>query len=252
MKVKVRELFFSYPNFTLKVKDLNFESSKITSIVGPNGAGKSTFLKCLCMINTGWKGAVLINGEDLYGMKGSKRAQIIGYVPQEQNLIFNFSIIDFVLMGRTPYLNLLSKPSKKDLEMAEEALKFVGIKDYKGRGILELSSGERRLVLIARTIVQEPEILLMDEPTSFLDPKHEIEIMELIKSLSAKMGKTVILTLHNLDLAIKYSDNLVFMKEGDIVGSGRTQEVLSEEILEKVYDIKMKIVEINGHRVILR
>ncbi len=252
MKVKVRELLFSYPNFTLKVNDLNFESSKVTSVVGPNGAGKSTFLKCLCMINPVRIGSVFINGEDLYQMKGSKRAKIVGYVPQEQILIFNFSVIDFVLMGRTPYLNLLSKPSKRDLEMAEKALEFVGIKDYRGKGILELSSGERRLVLIARAIVQEPEILLMDEPTSFLDPKHEIEIMELIKSLSTKMGKTVILTLHNLDLAVKYSDNIVFMKNGAIVGSGRTQEILSEEILEKVYDIKMKIVEINGHKVILR
>lgn len=252
MKVEVRELLFSYPNFTLKVKDLNFESSKVTSVVGPNGAGKSTFLKCLCMITPVGMGSVFINGEDLYEMKGSKRAQIIGYVPQEQILIFNFSIIDFVLMGRTPYFNLFPKPSKRDRKLAEEALEFVGIKNYKGRGIFELSSGERRLVLIARTIVQEPEIFLMDEPTSFLDPRHEIEIMELIRSLSTKMGKTVILTLHNLDLAIKYSDNIVFMKEGAIVGSGGTQEILTEEILEKVYDMKMKIVEINGHKVIIR
>lgn len=252
MKLRVKELVFSYPNFTLKVKDLNFESSKITSIVGPNGSGKSTFLKCLGMINRVEKGSIFINGKDLSEINENQRARIIGYIPQEQISIFNFSILDFVLMGRTPYINIFSKPSKKDIEMAEEALKFVGIKDYKERGILEISSGERRLVLIARTIAQEPEVFLMDEPTSFLDPKHEIEIMELVKNLSEKIGKTVVLTLHNLDMAIKYSDNLVFMKNGEIVESGKTSEILSEEILEKVYDIKMKIVDLNGRKIIIR
>ncbi len=251
MKVKIKELTFSYPNFKLMVKDLNFGSSKITSIVGPNGAGKSTLLKCMGMINPVPKGSIFINGEDLSEMKGSKRAKIIGYVPQEQISIFNFSILDFVLMGRTPHLTFFSKPSKKDIEMAKEALKFVGIKDYKGRGILEISSGERRLAFIARTIVQEPEILLMDEPTSFLDPKHEVEIMELVKELSNNIGKTVILTLHNLDMAVKYSDYLIFMKNGGIVGNGKTAEILSEEILEKVYDIKMRIVNVNGSKIIL-
>ncbi len=252
MKVKIKELTFSYTNFTLRVRDLNFESSKITSIVGPNGAGKSTLLKCIGMVNPVQKGSIFINGEDISEMKVSKRAQIIGYVPQEQISIFNFSILDFVLMGRAPHLTIFSKPSKKDIELAKEALKFVGINDYKGRGILEISSGERRLVIIARTIVQEPEILLMDEPTSFLDPKHEVEIMELVKELSERMGKTVIVTLHNLDLAVKYSDYLVFMKNGEIVGKGKTQEILSEEILEKVYDIKMRIVDFNGSKIILR
>lgn len=252
MKVKVKGLIFSYPNFCLKVENLIFEDSKVTSIVGPNGAGKSTLLKCIGMINPAPKGSVFINGEDISEIKGSRRARLIGYVPQEQISIFNFSILDFVLMGRTPYLNLISKPSKRDMEKAEEALKFVGIRNYRERGILEISSGERRLVLIARTIVQEPEVFLMDEPTSFLDPRHEMEIMELIKTLSEKMGKTVILTLHNLEMAVKYSDYLVFMKNGEIIGNGKTSEILSEEILEKVYDIKMKIVEFNGQKIILR
>lgn len=252
MRVQVKGLIFSYPDFTLKVDNLTFEDSKITSIVGPNGAGKSTFLKCLAMINPSPKGSVFINGEDISEIKGNKRARLIGYVPQEQMSIFNFSILDFVLMGRTPYLNLISKPSKKDIEKAEEALRFVGVRDYKEKGIHEISSGERRLVLIARTIVQEPEIFLMDEPTSFLDPKHEIEIMELIKNLSEKMGKTVILTLHNLEIAVKYSDYLVFMKNGEIIGHGETSEILSEEILEKVYEIKMRIVDFNGRKIIIR
>jgi iron complex transport system ATP-binding protein len=252
MNIWIKDLSFSYPNFTLKVKDLSFEGEKITSIVGPNGAGKSTLLKCIGMINPVSKGSIFINGKDISEIKGTKRAQLIAYVPQEQTSIFNFSIIDFVLLGRTPYLNFLSKPSHKDIERAEEALRFVGIKNWKGRGILEISSGERRLVLIARTIVQEPEIFLLDEPTSFLDPKHEFEIMELIKNLSKKMGKTVILTLHNLELAVKYSDNLIFMKEGEIIGSGKTSDILNEDILEKVYDLKMKIVEIDGKKIILR
>lgn len=252
MRLIVKDLVFSYPNFTLKVKDLNFEGSKITSIVGPNGAGKSTLLRCLGVINRVEKGSIFINGKDISEIKENQRARIIGYIPQEQISIFNFSILDFVLMGRTPYINILSKPSKKDIELAEDALKFVGIKDYERRGILEISSGERRLVLIARTIAQEPEVFLMDEPTSFLDPKHEIEIMELVKNLSEKMRKTVVLTLHNLDMAIKYSHNLVFMKNGEIVESGKTSEILSEEILERVYDIKMKIVDLNGRKIIIR
>ncbi len=252
MSITIKELTFSYRHFRLRVKDLNFESSKITSIVGPNGAGKTTLLKCIATINPVDKGSIFVNGKDISEIKANLKARTIGYVPQEQVSIFNYSVLDFVLMGRTPYISFFSRPSKKDKEIAERALEFVGIPNFSDRHILQLSSGERRLVLLARTIAQDPEILLMDEPTSFLDPKHEIEIMELVKKLSAEKRKTLILTLHHLDLAVKYSDHLIFMKEGKILGSGSKEEILNEELLEKVYDIKMKILEFHGKKIILR
>ncbi|MGQ9618635.1 MAG: ABC transporter ATP-binding protein [Candidatus Aminicenantia bacterium] len=252
MSIRVKKLLFSYRHFNLKIEELNFENSEITSIVGPNGAGKTTLLKCLAMINYVDRDSIFINGKDIKGLKSGERAKIIGYVPQEHVPIFNFSVLDFVLTGRTPHLNIFSSPSKKDMEKAMETLKFVGIENYANRNLLQLSSGVRRLVLLARVIAQEPEIFLMDEPTSFLDPKHEIEIMELVKKLSREKKKTIILTIHNLDLAVKYSDNIVFMKDGEVYGKGRVLDILNEDILKKIYEINMKIIEIDGMKIIVK
>ncbi len=138
------------------------------------------------------------------------------------------------------------------MRIAEEALEFVGLQNYSQRSYSQLSSGERRLVLIARALAQKSTVFLLDEPTTFLDPKHETEIMELTLKLAQEKGKTILITLHNLDIAIKYSDYMVFMKEGGIFAFGKTEETLDESLLEKVYDIKMKIIDYDGRKTILR
>jgi iron complex transport system ATP-binding protein len=252
MKVRVENLHFSYGDFSLQVADQTFAEARVTSIVGPNGSGKSTFLKCLAAVLPAPRTSVFVDGRDLAGLSGKSRARLIGYVPQEPAFTFNYSVLDFVLTGRAAFIPVFSSPSRHDVAAAEAALGFVGLAHFRSRPLFELSSGERRLVLIARTLAQEPEILLLDEPTTFLDPRHEIEILELIRRLAAEMKKTVIVAMHALDMAVKYSDEMVFMKSGGIVAAGRPGDILSEALLRAVYDIEMSIMTVGGRQLIVR
>jgi iron complex transport system ATP-binding protein len=252
MKVRVENLHFSYGDFSLRVAGQTFAEARVTSIVGPNGAGKSTFLKCLAGVLPVSRDSVLVDGKDLAGLSGKSRARLVGYVPQEPAFTFNYSVLDFVLTGRAAFIPVFSSPSRHDIAAAEAALGYVGLADFPARPFFELSSGERRLVLIARTLAQEPDILLLDEPTTFLDPRHEIEILDLIRRLAGEMGKTVIVTLHALDMAVKYSDEMVFMKSGRVVAAGRPVDILSEALLKAVYDIEMSIMTVDGRRLIVR
>lgn len=252
MRVRVENLAFSYPAFTLRVEDLVIAEAGVTAIVGPNGAGKSTLLKCLAAVLPPAPGTVFMNGQDLAGLNGRSRARIVGYVPQETAFVFNYRVLDFVLTGRAAYIPAFSSPARHDVEAAREALRFVGLADFGERPFFELSSGERRLVLIARTLAQQPTVFLLDEPTTFLDPRHEMEIMDLVRRLAVEMKKTVIVTLHSLDLAVKYSDTMVFMKAGRVVAAGPPADILDESLLRSVYDIDMGIVELRGRRVIVR
>ena len=252
MSVQVEHLSMALGRFLLHIDSLRFESGKLTSIVGPNGAGKTTLLKCLAGLYPVSKGHIYLEDRDVSSLRETERAKLIGYVPQEHNPTFNYSVLDFVLMGRAAYLGLFSLPSRKDVRAAEEALDFVGLAGFAARPYFELSSGERRLILIARSLAQQARILLLDEPTTFLDPKHEREILDLTRKLAAELGQTVLLTLHNLDMAVKYSDSLVFMKGGGVFASGRPQDVLSDALLESVYDVRMHIVDCEGRKIILR
>jgi iron complex transport system ATP-binding protein len=252
VNVKVRNLAFAYPRFSLRVEGLAFESAKITAIVGPNGAGKTTFLKLIGSVLPIPKGSVFIDGRDLAALKSRERARLICYVPQEQDSTFNYTVADFVLMGRAAYVSPFGLPSREDAGAAAEALDFVGLASYADRAISELSSGERRLVLIARALAQRSDILLMDEPTTFLDPKHETEVFKLVKKLAVEKMKTILVTLHSLEMAVQYSDQMVFMKGGEVVAHGKSAEIFEDSLLERVYDMKMKIIDWEGRKLVLR
>jgi iron complex transport system ATP-binding protein len=246
MRVRVKNLAFAYDDFRLEVGSLDFADGRVTAIVGPNGAGKSTFLKCAASVLPAPRGSLFVDGKDLTDLRGRERARLVGYVPQEPSFTFNYTVLDFVLTGRAAFLAAFSSPSAQDVSLAEDALYYVGLNGQGGRLFLELSSGERRLVLIARALAQGPDVLLLDEPTSFLDPRHEVETMSLCRRLAEEKGKTVIVTLHNLEMAVRYSDAMVFMKGGRVVASGAPSEILREPLLREVYEIDMKIVECAG------
>jgi iron complex transport system ATP-binding protein len=252
VNIEVRGLSFGYKDFRLSIERLQLEDGKMTSIVGRNGAGKSTFLKCLAGVVPVPKRSLFLDGRDFAALRVGERARLISYVPQEPTLTLNYSVLDFVLMGRAAFISPFSVPSRDDLQTSREALHFVGLEGFEKREFSELSSGERRLVLIARTLAQSAEILLLDEPTTFLDPKHEIEVMNLCRKLALDRGKTVIAVLHNLEMAVKYSDAMVFMKKGKVLASGKPDEVLDADLLEQVYDIPMTIVPYDGKKLILR
>jgi iron complex transport system ATP-binding protein len=252
MSIQVRDLRYRRGNFELYVPDLEFATSKITAIVGPNGAGKTTFLKCLSALLPPSEGTIRVDGLDLRSLSESARARRLAFVPQEHTAAFNYSVRDFVLMGRAAYLPLFGTPSARDLAVADEALAFVGFSQPIDRPSFHLSSGERRLVLIARALAQRTDILVLDEPTTFLDPRHETEVMKITRRLAIEHKKTILVTLHDLDMAVRYADTLVFMKEGRIVAHGRPDEILSEDILQQVYEIPMKIISHAGRRFIVK
>jgi iron complex transport system ATP-binding protein len=252
VSVRVAGLEFAYPKFSLRVKGIAFETANVTAIVGPNGAGKTTFLKCLGAVLPIPKGAVFIDGRDLASQKSRERARLVCYVPQEHDTTFNYTVSDFVLMGRAAYISPFAQPSHKDAASAAEALDFVGLSAFADRAISELSSGERRLVLIARALAQQSAILLMDEPTTFLDPKHETELFCLIRKLAVEKQKTILVTLHSLEMAVQHSDQMVFMKGGEVVAHGRSAEVFEDSLLERVYDMKMRIIDWEGRKIVLK
>jgi len=252
VSIKVSNLKFAYPKFSLRIEELAFESAKVTAIVGPNGAGKTTLLKCLGAVLPIPKGSLFIEGRDLASLRSRERARLVCYVPQEHDTTFNYAVSDFVLMGRASYISPFALPSEEDAKAAAEALAFVGLAHYADRFISELSSGERRLVLIARALAQQSDILLMDEPTTFLDPKHETEIFQLIRKLAVEKMKTILVTLHSLEMAVQHSDEMVFMKGGEVVAYGKSAEVFEDSLLERVYDMKMKIIDWEGRKLVLR
>jgi iron complex transport system ATP-binding protein len=252
MSILVRDLAFRYKDFELRVPEFSFGSGQLAAIVGPNGAGKTTLLKCLAGILPVRRGAVLLEGRDLAGLSEPGRARRLAFVPQEHSAAFNYSVLDFVLMGRTAHLPLFAVPSDQDVRIAEEALAFVGFASFASRPHFQLSSGERRMVLIARALAQQTDILILDEPTTFLDPRHETEVLEIVRKLAREKRKTVLMTLHNLDMAVRYADALAFLKNGQLVAHGRPDEVLTEELLARVYDIPMTLFRFQGRTFVLK
>jgi len=223
--------------------NLSFEKGKFYSIVGPNGSGKTTLLKNILKLIEVDKKTVFIDKNDVTSLTSNELSKLVSYVPQNTNIEFNFSVLDIVMMGRNPYLKRFQSESKKDYEIAEEAMKITNILDLKDRGINTLSGGERQRVIIARALAQSTDIILLDEPISQLDIHHQINLMKLLKELTEKMNITVITVIHDLNYAIQYSDYLVFLDKGKVFNCGYPEEVITKENLKKVYNMDFHIMK---------
>jgi iron complex transport system ATP-binding protein len=208
-------------------------------ILGPNGCGKTTFLRAISRILKPDKGAVFIEGLDAESFDSRALAKTIGCVGQETDVAFPFTVREIVLMGRYPHIGKLAPLSPKDLAIADEAMKTTNTYHLADRLITEISGGERQRVLIARTLTQQPKILLLDEPTSHLDINHQIEIMELIRDLTPKI--TVIGVFHDLNLASYFCDRIVLMKQGKILAVGTPAEVLTPEKIRESFSVGMMV-----------
>ena len=228
-----------YYNSIKALDSITFEVDEgdFVGIVGPNGSGKTTLLRCLSGILKPKVGYVLIDGEDVSILSRREMAKRVGVVPQESYIGFNFKVLDVVLMGRHPHIRRFE--SKRDLEIAFRAMEAVKVQHLADRFITNVSGGERRRIIIARALAQEPEILLLDEPTVHLDINHQIEIMELLRKLCDKQGLTVIAVLHDFNLAARYCDSLVMMNRGRIVAIGPCEKVLTSQNIEEAFGVKM-------------
>jgi iron complex transport system ATP-binding protein len=227
-------------------EDVSFQVSKgeVLCILGANGCGKTTLLRSLNRNLKLKSGTVKIGETNISQMDITTIAQRVGFVFQEHSAPFPFSVLEVVRMGRAPHLGFFESPSKKDTAIAEQALETVGMLAYRDKPYTQISGGERQLALIARTLAQEPDIILMDEPTSHLDFKNQALILRIINRL-AKSGIGVIMTSHFPDHALLYSDKVALMAQGKFVALGNPDDTITEPNLKRVYGIDVKVLRVD-------
>jgi len=220
------------------LKDVTFEvrEGEVLGIIGPNGAGKTTLLKILDGILTPREGHVWLRDRDISQTGREAVAKEIGVVPQDYSMYFPFSVEEIVLMGRTPHLGLLRFEGQKDFAIARRAMEMTDITEFSRRGMGELSGGERQRVLIARAVAQEPQILLLDEPTTYLDIKHQVALFQLMKMLHEKENLTVIVVTQDINMAAQYCDRVLLLKNGRFFSMGSPCEIITTENIQKVYE----------------
>jgi iron complex transport system ATP-binding protein len=218
---------------------------EIVGLVGPNGSGKSTVIRIVSGVLHGFEGAVRIGGVDLRRLSRTDLARRLAVVPQEPTFGFPFSALEVVLLGRHPHLAGLAFESEADVRVAREALERCGAAALAGRTIQELSSGERQRVVFAKALAQEPQLLLLDEPASFLDIRHQVELYDVVRELAHGRGRAVLTVLHDLNLAAEYCDRIYLLHDGRIAAGGPAAEVLTYANLTRVFETDV-YVDVNA------
>jgi len=240
--LEAREVDFSYyDGLVIKSVSLGLKKRDIVGLIGPNGSGKTTLLRILSGFLPPKSGRVCLSGRDLGEMSRRDIARLIAVVPQELEMLFSFSVWEMVMMGRTPHARRLLGAGRHDREVVERVMERVGIQYLAQRPFQELSGGERQKVIVAMALAQEPDILLLDEPTVHLDINHQVEVLELLRRLNGESGLTVLATMHDLNLAALYFDKLVLLNEGEIVSHGTPEEVLQEAHIRQVFEASVEI-----------
>ncbi|MFC2820393.1 MAG: ABC transporter ATP-binding protein [Veillonella sp.] len=216
---------------------LNIQDKEFVGIIGPNGSGKSTFLKCLYRVLQPNNGKIFFDGTELSELSHRDTALKMAVVAQHSTVNFDFSVLEMVLMGRSPYKGLLDRDKIDDYEIARHALEQVGLGDFESRNFNTLSGGEQQRVILARALAQRTECLVLDEPTNHLDIKYQLELMTIVKRLDA----TVVSAIHDLNLAAIYCDRIIALKDGHIVCSGTPQDVLSSDTIRHIYGVSAMV-----------
>ncbi|MEO0092160.1 MAG: ABC transporter ATP-binding protein [candidate division WOR-3 bacterium] len=241
--IEIKEIVFGYnEQNVLSNISVQIEQGEFFGIIGPNGAGKTTLLKLIAGLLKPYSGTIKIFGEPIHSLPLNKRAKLLSYVPQENFFYFNFSVLDIVLMGRHPYLKPMERPKKIDIEKAIEALNLTDALELKDRNIMEISSGERQRVVLARALASEPKILLLDEPTSYLDITHQIEIIKILKRLN-QQGLTIIFLSHDINITNLVCNRILLLNQGSMVICDEPSKVIVDEIVQRVYNLSPYIIE---------
>jgi iron complex transport system ATP-binding protein len=240
---------FSYGSGKEIFTDLNLDvyDGEVFCILGPNGCGKTTLLSCLNSTLKLTNGHVFLRNQDMGLMKSDEVARKVGFVFQDHAISFPFSVLEVVRMGRAPHLGFFSSPSKEDTEIALNALETVGMFHLKDKPYTQLSGGEMQLVFIARTLAQQPEVVLLDEPTSHLDFRNQVLVLRMVGKLAEK-GLTVIMSSHLPDHAFLYSSKVALMKEGRFLGVGKPEEVMTDESLSRTYGLNVRILSVDDSK----
>ncbi len=249
INLKVHNLTFRYQSSpVLEGIDVEIKKGDFVGIIGPNGSGKSTLIKNINAFLKPVEGAVFLDDENILKMSRQKIARSMAVVPQDTSVGFNFTAYEIVMMGRVPHLTRFQKEGPQDEKIVREAMDLTNSWGLKDRSITELSGGERQRVILARAMAQEPQIILLDEPTAFLDISYQTEVFDLMRTLNREKNMTVIAVLHDLNLASQYCDYLILLKAGKIFKIGTPSAVMTVENIQEVYGTKVIISEhpING------
>ncbi len=247
MVLKVENLSFGYgKRLVLQGVELELNKGEILVLLGPNGSGKTTLLKCINRILKPMNGVVFIEGKNYLEMNEKEIARAIGYVPQDHKPPFPYRVLDFVLLGRTPYLGIFSSPGEEDRMIALESLRAVGIEHFADRAYTELSGGERQLVLLARALATNSKILLLDEPTAHLDFRNTHRVLSIIRKIVKERSLSAVMTLHDPNLACRYADRIALVGNRRLLRIGTPSEIITEELLREVYGIDVRVLNLDG------
>lgn len=249
MSIQTEHLSFSYGDHAV-LHSVSFaaEYGEFVSVLGPNGVGKSTLFRCMLGLLEPSEGRTLINGEDIRSMSAAELSRSIAYIPQSHSPVFNYSVLDTVLMGTTAQLGKFSSPGEAQRRQAMEMLERLNIADLRDRGYRAISGGERQLVLIARAMAQQAKILIMDEPSSSLDFGNRIRVMETVKDLS-KQGYCVVQSTHDPDQAYQYSDKILAMYGGEVLAWGTPEQTVCDAVISKLYGVDVEVCSLRSDKI---
>ncbi len=240
--IQIKQVSFSYlDGLVLHNVDLSVGAGEMVGLIGPNGSGKTTLIKLVSGVLKPGQGEVRLDDSNLSLLKRKTVARSVAVVPQQFHIPFAFTVGEVVMLGRIPFIRAMAGETVVDKDAVSAALAVVGIGELVERRFDELSGGERQKVILAMALAQQPKLLLLDEPTAHLDIAHQIEILELVRSLNAEQGITVIAAMHDLNLASLYFDRLVVLKEGGVVAEGTPTEVLTEKMIRDVFSASVRV-----------
>lgn len=246
--IQIKHISFDYGKTTvLRDISIDIQHGECVGILGNNGAGKSTLITCINRIRTPKAGEVLIDGQDVMKMGRTEAARCISYVAQK-NEISQMTVFDSVLLGRKPYIKW--SVSQEDMDLCDEMIDRVGLSKYKLRYVNELSGGELQKVMLARAFVQQPRLLLLDEPTSNLDPRNQYEMLALVRQMVQEHNISAMVVIHDLSLALRYCNKFVFLHDGVVYRQG-DESIITSETISTVYGIDATVTEINGRKIVV-
>jgi len=251
--LEVKDLYFNHGQRETDVLggvSLQARKGEITTVLGPNGCGKTTLFKCIGGLWKPRQGEVTFDGVDMLTRSHVERARVLATVPQEHVPPFPYTVFEVVLMGRASRIGTLSTPSGEDRHRTDEALGEAGIESLRDKAYTRLSGGEKQLVLISRALAQDAPVMLLDEPVSHLDFRHQLLILRKIRRLVRDKDLVALMTLHDPNLAIQFSDRVVLMASGAVVLAGSPETVITEESLKHVYGIDVRVISCNGFRIV--
>lgn len=242
MILRAENVFVDY-GYTEVLKGISFQldKGKIYSVIGPNGSGKSTLIKSICRSHGMKNGVIYLNDKNMKKMKGKEIAQKMAVLHQTHSRFTDVTVGKLVSMGRYAHHSLFSRKPKKDEEICTWAMESTGVFAMKDRRIQDLSGGERQRVWIATAIAQKPDLLLLDEPTTYLDINHQLEILELVLQLNQKEGMTILMVLHDINYASRYSDEVLILKEGVLYGKGTPNDMITSKMIRDVFRVSADI-----------